>query len=60
MSDRDPDDVPLVAAALAGRADAIVPGDKDSHADSALTARLAERDVRPMTPVALLAGLHIT
>jgi putative PIN family toxin of toxin-antitoxin system len=51
---RDPDDAPVVAAALAGAADIIVTGDSDFLADAALRTWLADRDVRVTTPVQLL------
>ena len=54
---RDPDDVPVVAAALAGAADVIVTGDHDFHADSVLTVWLADRGVQVLTPVELLEAL---
>ena len=52
---RDPDDVPVVAASLAGRADMIVTGDRDLLDDEDLVAWLAVRGVRVMTPAAALA-----
>lgn len=54
---RDPDDAPVVAAALAGAADTIVTGDADFLADAALRDWLAERRVTVATPVELLARL---
>ena len=54
---RDPRDAPVVAAALAGAADAIVTGDSDLLADEALRGWLAERDVEVLTPVLLLERL---
>ena len=50
-------DAPVVAAALAGAADAIVTGDSDLLADEALCRWLAERDVEVLTPVVLLERL---
>ena len=47
----------MVAAALAGAADAIVTGDSDLLADEALRRWLAERDVEVLTPVVLLERL---
>jgi uncharacterized protein len=52
---RDPDDVPVVAASLAGRADVIVTGDRDLLDDEDLVAWLAVRGIRVMTPAAALA-----
>lgn len=54
---RDPDDAPVVAAALARAADIIVTGDKDFLADAALRTWLSDRGVRVATPVQLLALL---
>ena len=54
---RDPDDVPVVAASLAGRADVIVTGDRDLLDDEDLVAWLAVRGVRVMTPAAALAAI---
>lgn len=52
---RDPDDVPVVAASLAGGADVIVTGDRDLLDDKDLVAWLAVRGIRVMTPAAALA-----
>ena len=52
---RDPDDAPVVAAALAGAADVIVTGDTDLLSDDPLRAWLATRGIRVVTPVELLA-----
>ena len=54
---RDPKDVPVVVAAIAGRADAIVTGDRDLLDDADLRAWLAERDVEVLTPAELLDRL---
>jgi predicted nucleic acid-binding protein len=51
---RDPDDVPLVEAALAGRADAIVTGDRHVRDDSELCGWLADRGVSVLLPAELL------
>jgi putative PIN family toxin of toxin-antitoxin system len=47
---RDPDDVPVIAAALAGRASAIVTGDRDLLDDENLVAWLAARGIAVTTP----------
>ena len=52
---RDADDAPVVAAALAGGAEAIVSGDKDLF-DPALRAWLADRHVRVLTPREVAEG----
>src|SRR5438128_465921 len=52
---RDPD-APVVEAAVAGRAEAIVTGDKDLLSDQDLRTWLAERGVQVLTPAALLAS----
>jgi putative PIN family toxin of toxin-antitoxin system len=54
---RDPDDAPVVAAAVAGRADAIVTGDGDLLDDAELRAWLRERGVEVLTPAELLDRL---
>jgi len=54
---RDPDDAPIVAAALAGAADVIVTGDTDFLSDEALRKWLDHRGIRVATPVQLLALL---
>jgi putative PIN family toxin of toxin-antitoxin system len=51
---RDPDDAPVVAAAVAGAADVIVTGDADLLADSALRAWLTHRGVAVASPAELL------
>lgn len=55
---RDPDDAPVVAAALAGDADIIVTGDEHFLADAKLQAWLDERGVRVLRPAALVALLE--
>jgi putative PIN family toxin of toxin-antitoxin system len=54
---RDPTDAPVIAAALAGRADAIVSGDGDLVRDDALRAWLLNRGIEVLTPVELLARI---
>ena len=54
---RDPDDAPVVGAALAGSADVIVTGDRDLLDDETLVAWLAERGVAVLTPAEVLARL---
>jgi len=51
---RDPTDAPVIAAALAGRADAIVSGDGDLVRDVALRTWLLDRAIDVLTPVELL------
>ncbi len=55
---RDPDDAPVVAAALAGAADVIVTGDADFLSDDALRTWLSDRGVRVATPAELPALLE--
>ena len=54
---RDPGDAPVVGAALAGRADAIVTGDRGLLDDAELRAWLGERGVEVLTPAELLERL---
>lgn len=54
---RDPEDAPVVVAAVQGRAHAIVTGDRDLLTDVTLTAWLAERGIQALTPAALLQPL---
>jgi putative PIN family toxin of toxin-antitoxin system len=51
---RDPGDAPVVAAALAGGAEAIVTGDHDFLEDDDLGRWLGERGVRVVRPAALI------
>ena len=55
---RDPDDAPVVGAALVGRADAIVTGDRGLLEDAGLRAWLGERGVEVLTPAELLDPNH--
>jgi putative PIN family toxin of toxin-antitoxin system len=55
---RDPEDAPVVAAAVAGRADAIVTGDNDLLEDAELREWLIERRVAVLTPAELIARLE--
>jgi putative PIN family toxin of toxin-antitoxin system len=55
---RDPEDAPVVAAAVAGRADAIVIGDADLLGDAALREWLTERGARLLSPRELLEELE--
>jgi putative PIN family toxin of toxin-antitoxin system len=57
---RGPEDALVVAAALAGGADAIVTGDRDLLEDDALRLWLSERDVEVLTPAQLLERLEPT
>lgn len=57
VSLRDPDDAPVVGAALAGRTDAIVTGDRDLLEDEHLRAWLGERGTELLTPAELLDRL---
>ena len=54
---RDPDDAPVVAAAVRGGADAVVTGDRDLLDDRALHAWLGEQRIELLTPAELLARL---
>jgi putative PIN family toxin of toxin-antitoxin system len=54
---RDADDVPVVAAAVAGQADVIVTGDRDLLDDAELRAWLLERGVEVLSPAELVGRL---
>jgi hypothetical protein len=54
---RDPDDVAVVAAALAGKVEAIVTGDRDFLDDESLRSWLRERGIEVLTPRQLLEHL---
>jgi putative PIN family toxin of toxin-antitoxin system len=54
---RDPNDAPVVAAALAGHAEAIVTGDRGLLEDTELRAWLGERGVEVISPATLLDRL---
>ena len=58
VAPRDPDDAPVVAAAIDGGADAIVTGDADLLEDAALRAALEARGIRVLTPRDLLELLR--
>jgi putative PIN family toxin of toxin-antitoxin system len=51
---RDPDDVAVVAAAIAGAAEAIVTGDRDLLENADLRAWLRDRGIRVLTPAELV------
>ena len=55
---RDPDDRPVIAAAVAGHADAIATGDRDILDDPALRQWLLDRGVSVLTAAELLAWLR--
>jgi putative PIN family toxin of toxin-antitoxin system len=55
---RDEDDLPVLRAALAGRAQAIITGDRDFHDDAALRAWLAQRGIELLTPAQALEYLR--
>jgi predicted nucleic acid-binding protein len=54
---RDPDDVAVVVAAVAGRADAIVTGDRDLLDDARLRTWLSARGLELLTPAELVGRL---
>lgn len=55
---RDPKDVAVVEAAVAGAAEAIVTGDADLLDDDALSRWLADRGIRVLTPTELVSVLE--
>ena len=54
----DPDDSAVVAAAVAGRAETIVTGDRDLLDDPELHAWLGERGIQVETPISLVVRLR--
>jgi predicted nucleic acid-binding protein len=54
---RDPKDVPVIAAAMAGRVEAIVTGDRDILDDAELRSWLLDRRVAVLTPAELLGRI---
>ena len=57
---RDPADAPVIAAALAGRAEAIVSEDRDLVDDEAIRAWLLDRAIEVLTPFQLLERITDT
>jgi Ribbon-helix-helix protein, copG family len=57
-ADRDPDDAPVVASALAGGVEAIVRGDAHLLDDPCLKAWLGRRDIEVISPAELLERLR--
>ena len=55
---RDPDDAPVIAAAVAGAADAIVTGERGLLDDDELRRWLLERKIELSTPADLLSRLR--
>jgi putative PIN family toxin of toxin-antitoxin system len=58
LEPRDPDDAPVIAAAVAGGAEAIVTGDADLLDDPALRKWLQERAIEVLEPGELLTRLQ--
>lgn len=54
---RDPKDAPVIAAAVAGRADVIVTGDRDLLGDAGLRAWLTDPGIEALTPAELVDRL---
>ncbi len=54
---RDIDDRPVISAAVAGAAEAVITGDKDLHEDPATIAWLSERGIAVLGPAELLVRL---
>ena len=57
MEVRDPKDAPVIAAAVAGRADVIVTGDRDLLGDAGLRAWLTDPGIEALTPAELVDRL---
>jgi predicted nucleic acid-binding protein len=57
---REPDDAPVMAAALAARADAIVTGDRDLLDDADLRGWLIARGIELLAPADLLERFPTT
>lgn len=58
VTPRDPDDVHVVAAAVATEADALVTGDRGLLQDADLRSWLAERGIQLLSPAETLEQLH--
>lgn len=54
---RDPDDAPVIAAAVSGGADVIVTGDKDLLEERDLLDWLSDRGITVLTPAELIERL---
>jgi putative PIN family toxin of toxin-antitoxin system len=54
---RDPDDAPVIAAAVSAAADTAITGDADLLADPALRSWLSERGIAVLTPAQALTRL---